>query len=256
MLIAVDIGNTNILFGIFENNDLILKARLKTDSSRTFEQYALEIKGICEINNIILDNVDGSVLSSVVPDVTGLIKNAVKFLTGKIPLDIKSDINTGLSINIDTPAQLGADFIACAVGAINKYQYPCLIADLGTATKISVIDESGAFIGAIITAGVGISLSALSGSASLLPKINIDIKNCPVFGKNTVACMQAGIIHGTASMLDGMCERIEEALGKAINTVIVTGGLAENISTYCKRKVIFDADLILYGLKDIYINNI
>lgn len=255
MLIAVDIGNTNILFGIFDNNELILKARLKTDSSRTFEQYALEIKGICDLNNIFLNDVDGSVLSSVVPDVTGLIKNAIRFLTGKVPIDIKSDVDVGLVIDIDTPSQLGADFIACAVGAVNKYQYPCLIADLGTATKISVIDERGAFIGAIITAGVGISLSALSGSASLLPKINIDIKNCPAFGKNTVACMQAGIIHGTASMLDGMCDRIEQTLGKKIDNVIVTGGLAENISSYCKREVIFDGDLILYGLRDIY-NNI
>lgn len=255
MLLAVDIGNTNILFGIFNNDELILKARLKTDSSRTFEQYALEIKGICDMNSITLDNITASILSSVVPDVTWLIKNAIRFLTGHIPSDIKKDIEAGLQINIDNPTQLGADFIACAVGAINQYSYPCLIADLGTATKISIIDENGAFIGAIITAGVGISLSALSGSASLLPKIDIDVKNCPPFGTNTVTSMQAGIIHGTASMLDGMCDRIEDALGKNVNNVIVTGGLAKNISSYCKREVSYEPDLILYGLKDIYKNN-
>lgn len=255
MLFTVDIGNTNILFGIFDGDSIVLQARLSTDSTRTYEQYALEIKGICDLNKVSLDKINGSIISSVVPDVTALLKNAVIFLTGVEPLLVGPGLKNGLKIKIDNPAQLGADFVACAVGAIEKYQYPCLIMDLGTATKISIIDDRGAFIGCIITAGVGISLGALSGSASLLPKINIDLENCPVYGTNTVTSMQAGIIHGTASMLDGMCDRIEAALGKKVSDVIVTGGLARNISNYCKRDVIYEPNLILFGLKAIYNKN-
>lgn len=255
MLLTVDIGNTNILFGIFDSENIVFQARLSTDSSRTSEQYALEIKGICELKGIGLDKIEGAIISSVVPDVTNLIKNAVKFLTGVDSLLVGPGVKNGLKILIDNPAQLGADFVACAVGALEKFQYPCLIMDLGTATKISIIDSNGAFTGCIITAGVGISLRALSGSASLLPKINIELENCPVYGTNTVSSMQAGIIHGTASMLDGMCDRIEEALGKKVNNIIVTGGLSKNISNYCKRDVIYEPNLILYGLKAIYDKN-
>ncbi len=255
MLLAVDIGNTNILFGIFDGDSITFQARLSTDSSKTYEQYALEIKGICELKNVSLSSIEGAIISSVVPDATMLLKNAIRFLTGTEPLLVGPGVKNGLKIRIDNPAQLGSDFVACAVGAIDKYNYPCLVIDLGTATKISIIDENAAFIGCIITAGVGISLDALSGSASLLPKINIDLENCPVFGTNTVTSMQAGIIHGTASMLDGMCSRIEESLGKKIDNVIVTGGLSRNISNYCKREVIYEPNLILYGLKAIYDKN-
>ncbi len=255
MLLAIDIGNTNILFGIFDGDSIVFQARLSTDSTRTSEQYALELKGICELKNISLENISGAIISSVVPDVTNHVRNAVKFLTGVDALLVGPGIKNGLKIKIDNPAQLGADFVACAVGAVEKFQYPCLIVDLGTATKISIIDEYGSFIGCIITAGVGISLAALSKSASLLPKINIDLENCPVYGKNTVNSMQAGIIHGTASMLDGMCDRIEDALGYKVRNVIVTGGLSRTISTYCKRDVIYEPNLILYGLKAIYNKN-
>ena len=255
MLLAVDIGNTNILFGIFDGDSIVFQARLATDSSKTFEQYALEIKGICELKGVSLGSIKGAIISSVVPDATMLLKNAIRFLTGVESLLVGPGVKNGLKIRIDNPAQLGSDFVACAVGAIEKYSCPSLVIDLGTATKISIIDENSTFIGCIITAGVGISLGALSGSASLLPKINIDLENCPVFGTNTVTSMQAGIIHGTASMLDGMCGRIEDSLGKKIDNVIVTGGLSRNISNYCNRKVIYDPNLILYGLKAIYDKN-
>ncbi len=255
MLLAVDIGNTNILFGIFDGDSLIFKARISSDRNITAEQYALSVKGIVELKNATLGNVDGAVISSVVPELTTLVKDAINMLTGVNAIVLGPGIKSGLSIKIDNPAQLGADLVAGAVGAIDKYSAPCLVIDLGTATKISVIDSSGAYRGCVISAGVGISLNALSGAASLLPFINISSGDCPLYGTNTVTSMQAGIVQGTASMLDGMCDKIEEALGEKSVSVVATGGYAESILKYCKRKILFDPDLILWGLKKIFDKN-
>lgn len=255
MLLAVDIGNTNILFGLFEEDSLSFKARISSDRKITAEQYALEISGISNLKNIKLDRVDGAIISSVVPELTSLIREAVMMLTGVEAIVLGPGVKSGLPIKIDNPAQLGADLVAGAVGAVDKYSAPCLVIDLGTATKISVIDASGAYRGCVISAGVGISLNALSGAASLLPDIDINSGNCPVYGTNTVSSMQAGMLQGTASMLDGMCDKIEEALGEQNITVIATGGYSGAILPYCKRKIIFEPELILWGLKKIYEKN-
>ncbi|MBR3768329.1 MAG: type III pantothenate kinase [Clostridia bacterium] len=255
MLLTVDIGNTNILFGLFHKEKIVLEARLASDTKRTKEQYALDIKGICNLKNISLDDVDGAIISSVVPELTNSIKDAIQILTPVSPLVVGPGVKSGLHIKIDNPVQLGADLVAGAVGAIEKFPLPCLVMDLGTATKISVIDKNGAFLGCTISAGVGISLKALSGSAALLPTVNLNLQECPAFGTNTVASMQAGIILGTAAMLDGLCERIEESLGYSVASIVSTGGLAQNITKHCKREVTYEPDLILYGLKAIYYKN-
>lgn len=255
MLLTVDVGNTNILLGIFSQSQLLFEARLATDASKTGDQYALDINGICKLKKIDLQNVKGSIISSVVPELTNLIKDAISLLTGTTPILLGPGIKSGLSIKIDNPAQLGADLVAAAVGAAEKYPLPCLVADLGTATKISVIDSKGAFRGCSISAGVGISLKALAGSAALLPSVNISNPDCAAFGTNTVASMQSGIIVGTAAMLDGMCERIEDELGESVKAIVVTGGYARFITKYCKQKMIYDSNLILYGLKSIFEKN-
>lgn len=255
MLLAVDIGNTNILFGLFDKDNLIFKARISTDRKITAEQYALAVQGIVKLKNAELESVTGAIISSVVPELTANVKEAIRILTGVDSLVLGPGVRSGLPIKIDNPAQLGADLVAGAVGATEKYALPCLVADFGTATKISVIDSSGVYRGCVISAGVGISLNALSGSASLLPDIDISAKNCPVFGTNTVSSMQAGIIQGTASMLDGMCDKIEEALGEKAASVVATGGYADLILPFCRRKVIYEPELILWGLKKIYDKN-
>lgn len=255
MLLTADIGNTNLLLGIFDKDKLIFKSRIATDTKKTEEQYALEIDGVCKLRGIDLKNIDGCVISSVVPELTSRINGAMFFLTNTVPVILGPGVRSGLPIKIDNPAQLGADLVAGAVGAVDKYSLPCLVVDLGTATKISVIDLHGAYIGCFITAGVGISLNALSGAAALLPSVNLSNPDCPPFGKNTVASMQAGIIVGTAAMIDGMCDRIEEVLGTDVKSVVVTGGYSSYISKYCRRSIICDPDLILYGLKAIYDKN-
>lgn len=255
MLLTVDIGNTNLLFGVFENDDLICKFRLSTDLHKTEEQYACEIDNISKLKSVKPKNINGAIISSVVPELTSRISGALHLLFKIAPIILGPGVKNGLPILIDNPAQLGADLVAGAVGAVDKYPRPCLIADLGTATKISVIDSHGAYIGCSITAGVGISLNALSGSAALLPSVNLSNPDCPSFGKNTVTSMQSGIIIGTAAMIDGMCDRIESEIDSPVKAIIMTGGYCEYISKYCKRNIICDPDLILYGLKSIYNKN-
>ncbi len=255
MLMAIDIGNTNILVGIFCGDELRTTFRLASDKYRTADQYCLELEALAGFYQTSLKEINGVIISSVVPAVTPLIRKAIELQTGKIPLLVEPGIKSGLKIKIDDPTQLGADLVSTAVGAVNKYSLPCLIVDLGTAIKISVIDSNGCFRGCSIAPGIGISLKALADSASLLPYINLSVDNCATFGTNTISSMQSGMIIGTASMIDGMCERIEKSLGESIANVIATGGYAQSIIKHCNREIINDPNLILYGLKHIYNKN-
>lgn len=256
MLLAVDIGNTNLTIGLYDGSKLIFLSRLATDSRRTAEQYALELSGIARLENVSFEDTDGAIISSVVPELTDAVKKAVYILTGINAKILGPGLKNGLNIKIDNPAQLGADLVAGAVAAVNNYKLPCLVMDLGTATKISVLDKNGAYRGCTISAGVGISLNALAGAASLLPTVELNVDKCPAYGTNTVASMQAGIILGTASMLDGLCDRIEESLGEKIATVVATGGMGGDITKHCRRHPVYEPNLILEGLRMIYGKNI
>jgi type III pantothenate kinase len=255
MLLAIDIGNTNMTVGFYDDKKLVSTVRLSTDSRRTADQYAVELGAVAGLQKIDITNVDGAIISSVVPDLTASVKKAVKLLCGVNAKVLGPGLKNGLNIRIDNPAQLGADLVAGAVAAISSYELPCLVMDLGTATKISVIDSNGVYRGCTISAGVAISLKALAGSAAQLPTVDLDINVCPSYGTNTILSMQAGIILGTASMLDGLCDRIEESLGEKIATVVSTGGYAEQITKHCRRKHIFVPSLILDGLRIIYEKN-
>lgn len=256
MLLAIDIGNTNLTVGLYDNEELTFLARLATDTKRTAEQYAVELSQIAVLEGHALKSVNGAIISSVVPELTAVVKNAVKILTGINAKILGPGLKNGLNIKIDNPAQLGADLVAGAVAAVNKYALPCLVMDLGTATKISVIDSNGSYRGCTISAGVGISLNALAGSAAQLPTVNLDMEHCPAYGTNTVTSMQAGIILGTAAMLDGLADKIEVSLGEKVKSVVATGGLAHDITKHCRRKLICEPNLVLEGLRIIYNKNI
>lgn len=255
MLLAVDIGNTNILFGVFKDDSLNSSFRLSSDRNRTAEQYCVEINSLSCFYNVNLNEVDSIIISSVVPSLTPLIKQATEMLTGNKPLVIGPGVKSGLKIKIDNPTQLGADLVANAVGAINKFPLPCLVVDLGTATKISVIDSAGFFRGCTISAGIGISLKALAASAALLPHIDLSAEEISAYGTNTVSSMQSGIIIGAAAMIDGLCERIENSLHESVKTIVATGGYSQAIVKHCKKRIIYDPNLILYGLNTIYKKN-
>lgn len=254
MLLVVDIGNTNINLGAYDNENLVFISRISTDRSKTRDQYAVELKNIFSLYNADSFSFSGSIVGSVVPELTHELCEAIHTLTGTEPLTLSPGVKTGLNIKTDNPAEVGADLVAGAVGAASVYPLPCLVLDLGTATKISVLDENGAFLGCTIAPGVSISLDALSARTSQLPSISFKAPS-RVIGKNTIDSMQSGTVFGVASMLDGMCDRIENELGKHIETVVATGGLSRDIVKCCKRTVISNRNLILEGLRIIYLKN-
>ncbi|MDY5934715.1 MAG: type III pantothenate kinase, partial [Oscillospiraceae bacterium] len=193
----------------------------------------------------------GAIISSVVPEVVYAVKTAIETVTGITPLVLSSDIGTGLKIVKNAVGQLGADLAVASVAARDKYPLPCFIVDLGTATKIILIDEDGTFLGCTISAGVGISLEALAQKTSQLPTVSLTAPSTSI-GTNTVDCMKSGTVFGTAAMLDGLTARMERDFGKEVKTTVATGGLAEEIVKNCERRIVFDRDLILEGLKNIF----
>ena len=249
MILAVDIGNTNIKFGIYEKCFIKL-IRLATDSTRTAVQYAADISAVFSFEKIDVSKITGAVISSVVPALTGRICDAVKAVTGALPLILGIHIKTGLNIKIHSPSSLGADLIAGAVGAKAKYTAPCIIFDLGTANTVSVVNKNGDFIGGAIMAGVNISLSAPTDKTAQLPPVSVDF-SIGVIGKNTHDSMISGAVFGTAGAIDGFCERIEAELGTSA-ACIATGGISRFILPYCRRKIIYDEYLALDGLIEIY----
>lgn len=254
MILTVDIGNTNITIGIYNKDELTLVLRAATDRSKTPDQYAVELASMLRIHNADGFRFKGAIISSVVPELTTAVKTAIKTVTGQTALLIGPGVKTGLNIRIDNPAQLGADLVAGAVGALNKYKLPCLVLDMGTANKISVLDSNGTYRGCTISAGVKISLNALSSGTSQLPAISLDAPNSAI-GTNTIDSMQSGTVLGAAAMIEGLCTRLEEALGEKVQTIVATGGIAGDIIRYCRTDIIHDPDLILDGLKFIYDKN-
>lgn len=253
MLLALDIGNTNITIGVFDGDKLNLRARMATDTTKTGDQYAIELMNLFGLYHIELKDFTGAILSSVVPQIERPIRSAVQTLTGMTPLMVGPGIKTGINIAIDNPAQLGADLLVGAVAAVHTCGAPCIVWDLGTATTVAVVDKSGSIIGGAIMAGLRTSIDSLINNASLLPRFRLEAPSNTI-GKNTIECLQSGAVFGTATMIDGMCERIEAELGYTAPTV-VTGGLSREVAQHCKRAIRYDDDLLLNGLRLIYEKN-
>lgn len=254
MVLAIDIGNTHILLGCFEERKILFTELLSTNKSTTELEYAALIKSALEFNGQSPDKIDGAIISSVVPQVTGSIKAAVGRLTSTVPVVVGPGVKTGLKIKIDNPAQLGSDLVVSAVAGIKEYGVPQINIYMGTATAFSLIDEDKNFIGTSIGAGMGIAAEALSSKTSQLPNIAFEIPK-KVIGTNTVDSMKSGFICQNAALVDGMIDRIEEEYGgKCI--VTATGRYASLIAPLCRHKVICDKDLILKGLIEVYYKNL
>lgn len=254
MILAIDIGNTNITVGLYCDNQLKFVSRLATERKKMPDQYAVELLQIFRLYEIDCSDFEGAIISSVVPELTNTIKKAAQLTTKHAPLTVGPGIKTGLNIKIDNPAELGADLVAGAVGAIAKHPLPALVLDMGTATKISIIDKSGNYLGCTIAPGVRLSLDALSKGASQLSAISLDAPQSPI-GTNTVASMQSGIVFGAAAMIDGMIERIEQALGDKVQSIVATGGISGHIVKHCSKEIILDENLVLDGLMHIFKKN-
>lgn len=253
MILTIDVGNTNIVFGVFDGENLKAVSRISTDKGRMADEYSVLFRGIFGFNGISLDNINGAIISSVVPPLLPTLKQALNNLEIKRVLTVSPGLKTGLNIKIDDPAILGADLVCGGVAAIKKYKMPCVIVDLGTATKFSVLDENGSFLGGPILSGVNISLEALSRSTAQLPHIELnDIDH--IIGTNSIDSMKAGVVYGTASMIDGMLIHIEKELGQKV-TAVMTGGISKSILPYCNSELIYDENLLLCGLYEIYLKN-
>ncbi|MCR4896519.1 MAG: type III pantothenate kinase [Lachnospiraceae bacterium] len=254
MILAIDMGNTNIVVGCIDReNRIIFTERISTDEAKTELEYAVLIKTIMELYKVDLMTVEGCIISSVVPRLTHVLKNAVRKVIAKNPMVVGAGMKTGLNIKLDDPATMGADLVVDSVAAMNVYGCPNIVIDMGTATTIAAIDRNKNYIGGIIYPGVNVSLGSLVQGTALLPGISLSTpKN--VIGRNTSDAMKSGIIYGEASRIDGMIERFEEEMGEK-TTVIATGGLAGVIVPHCKRKIQLDPDLLLKGLKILYDKN-
>lgn len=253
MILAIDIGNTNIVLGGIDDEKTYFIERLSTNKTKMELEYAIDIKMVLDLHGIKAEELEGAIISSVVPQITNIVKTASEKILKKETLVIGPGVKNGLHIAIDNPAQLGSDRVADAVAAVAEYPVPLVIFDLGTATTVSVVDEHKSHIGGMIMPGINTALNALTANASQLHGIGLDEPK-GLIGKNTVDCMKSGIIYSNAASIDGIVERIEEELGQKV-TVIATGGLARKVVPYCKRDVIIDDSLLLKGLKIIYYKN-
>lgn len=253
MILAVDIGNTHIVLGCIEGENILSIDRLETNLNKTASEYGVLLKGILDFYDFGRNDFEGAIVSSVVPPITSSIVEAVKKVTGCDALIVGSGIKTGLNILIDNPAQTGADLVVGGVAAMSLYQTPVLIIDMGTATTITAVVGKSNFIGGAIIPGVAVSLNALAGNTSQLPKISIEApKKC--ISTNTIDCMKSGAVFGSAAMIDGMLDRMEEELGEKA-TVVATGGLASQILPYCRHEINYEPDLLLRGLAILYNKN-
>lgn len=251
MLLAIDIGNTNIVIGVLDDDKMVASARFATNVKETEEEYSMKLHYFLTMQNAL--EIDGAIISSVVPALVRTFKKAIKKVTGVEALVVGPGIKTGLKICIDDPATLGADLVVGAVAAANKYPKPTIIFDLGTATTGFVLNSKGEMIGGMIAAGIISSINALSAGTAQLPQINISAP-AKAIGTNTIDCMRSGSVLGATLMLDGFVDRFEEELGEKA-TVVVTGGLGKSICKSCRHEMIYDENLLIDGLKIIYDKN-
>ena len=253
MILTIDIGNSNIVLGGVKDDQIVFEARLRTEVTKTSDQYCVDLKILMEVYGVDSKDIEGTIIASVVPQVLNSMRTAIQKLTGKVPLVVGPGLKTGLNILLENPGQTGADLVVADVAALREHKPPLIVIDMGTATTMSVLDKNGAHIGGCIIPGVKISMDALTDRTALLPGLQLDQPKRAI-GRNTIDAMRSGIMLGAACMLDGMVERLEEELG-CKTTVIITGGIAKFIVPMCKTPMIYDKDLLIKGLAALYRDN-
>lgn len=253
MILVLDIGNTNITLGVYEEKKLLFVSRMATDRMRMEDQYAIELREILDIHGVSFGQIEGTAISSVVPSVNLYLRRAIRRLTGKDPVCVGPKTKTGIQIDLRRAEIVGADLIVGCVAAAALFEGPCIIIDMGTATTFVVLDENRRMLGGAIAPGVGISLDALTNRTAQLPSVSLEAPR-HFIGGSTAECMRSGLINGSACMIDGMCDHMEKELGKKCS-VVATGGLAHEIIRQCSRDIVFRDTLLLEGLRIIYEEN-
>ena len=253
MILAIDVGNTHTAIGCIDGGMILRVFRVSTNIARTADECAADLKGMFDFHALDPSEIGGAIISCVVPPLTHVYKAAVKMLANVDAVVVGAGVKTGVNILIDDPGELGGDMVATAAGALASYEPPLIIIDMGTATKMYVLDRKGSFLGGAIAPGLSLSMNALAAGTSQLPRVPIEAPEKSI-SANTIDCMKSGAVLGAASMIDGMTERFESELGESAK-IIVTGGLADAVYRHCKRDVIHDPHLILRGLGIIYEKN-
>ncbi len=252
MILLIDVGNTNVTIGACEGNEIKASWRMTTNKDQTSDEIGVTLRNFLTYNEIDIANIEGTIISSVVPPIMYSLTHAVRKYIGTEPIIVKSSSKMGLTIKVDNPKEVGADRLVNAVAAIKKYKAPLIIVDFGTATTFCTINKDKEYLGGVILPGVKISLNALVEKTAKLPRIEI-AKPESIIGTNTVSSMQAGMYYGYAGSVDNIVTKIKEELGEDA-TVIATGGLARMIAKEAKTIDTIDSELTLEGLKIIYDN--
>ncbi len=254
MILAFDVGNTHTVMGCIDQGKTRNITRIKSDKSKTEYEYAATIKMLLSFSGVMTEDIDGAIISSVVPPVTASLTKAVELLCKIKPMVVGAGVKTGVNIQIDNPAEVGSDLVVGAAAVLKYYKVPAIIIDMGTATTFSALDDSGAFVGGAIVPGVVLSLNALTEGASLLPRIPLEPPKAAI-GRNTIECMKSGSILGSAAMVDGMLDRMKKELSQNEVTVIATGGIAPSVVPLCRHEITLDDELLFKGLWVIYEKN-
>ena len=253
MILAVDIGNSIITLGGFLNSEPEFVSRMATDPTLTSDEYASKILAILSLRGSVSNEIDGAIIASVVPQLNGVLKGAIKSLFGVDALIVGPGVKTGVPIRCDVPSSVGADLICAAVAIKEIYASAALVVDLGSTSNMLVVGEDGAFIGCAILPGVSMGLDALSEKTAQLPRVSLETPPT-VIGKNTADSMRSGLLFGHASMIDGMIDKINKEYGKKL-PIYLTGGFGELIGDLLSHKFELDSGLVIKGLCYIYNKN-
>lgn len=255
MIITINVSNSNILFGAFENDNLLFSSSISTGAKKSCDEYAIQMRSLLSLHNCLQEQIKGVIVSCVVPSMQADILSAVGYMyKGKI-FTVGPGLKTGLKIAVKDPAEMGSDLICCSIATLESVTPPCVFINMDTATTIMGIDKTGALCGGAFMPGIRLGADALSAQTAQLPQIDLSFsKNVPL-GNNTISCMRAGVILGTADMIDGMIARFCDVFGEKV-AVVATGDVAPSIIPHCKNEIKYEKNLVLNGLYALYCKNV
>lgn len=252
MLLALDIGNSNVSLGVFRGAELRMRAKISVQTRRSADEYAAILYDLLRMRHIPREEIGGCILSSVVPDLTGLVEEAARTVTGTVPVRVGPGIRTGFPIRIDDPSQLGGDLVADTLAALTEYGSPLVIIDAGTVTTIAAVDESRAYLGGYIVPGIRQGAALLEETAALLPSVELAGAEAFSLGKNSADAIRGGLLLSSAMAVDGFIGLCTALPGMAGAKCVATGGSAHLATALCRRSVLVDPELTLKGLRCLY----